>query len=94
MSVSISFLLGPAASTTADFSQTSLIFSYVSQKVLIPPHAVAKCAVATGDPAFMGGLSPALYRLIVPAHHAENVTKIGIDTILAPAKISLIFTKL
>jgi hypothetical protein len=36
---------------------------YISQKVLNPPYAVAKCAVATGRLAFMGGLSPALYRL-------------------------------
>jgi hypothetical protein len=90
----ISLLFGPAESTAADFSQTSLMFSYVSQKVLIPPHAVAKCAVATCCPAFMGGLSPALYWLIVPARHAENVTNIGVDKILAPAKISLIFAKL
>ncbi len=59
-------LFGLAESTASGFSQTSLMFSYVSQKVLIPPHGVAKCAVATG-PAFMGGLSPALYWLIVPA---------------------------
>ncbi len=77
-----------------DFSQTSLMFSYFSLKMLISPHAVTKCAVAAGRPAFMGGLSTALYRLIVPARHAENVTNIGVDKILAPAKISLIFTKL
>jgi hypothetical protein len=72
---------------------TSLI-SYVSKKVLIPPHAVAKCVVATGRPAFIGGLSPALYWFIVLACHAENVTNIGINKILAPTKISLIFAKL
>ena len=70
------------------------MFSYFSQKVLIPPRALTKCAVAAGRPALMGGLSPALYRLIVPARHAENVTNIGIDKILVPAKISLIFAKL
>ncbi len=91
---SISLLSGPAESTAADFSQTSLVFSYVSQKVLIPPHAVAKCAVATGRPTFTGGLSHALYRLIVRARHVENVTIIGVDKISAPAKISLIFAKL
>ncbi len=91
---SISLLFGSAESTAADFSQTSLMISYISQKVLIPPHAVAKCVVATGRPAFMGRLSPALYRLIVLARHAENVTNIGVDKILGPAKISLIFTKL
>ena len=42
----------------------------------------------------MGGLSPALYRLIVAARHAENVTNIGVEKISAPAKISLIFAKL
>jgi hypothetical protein len=56
----ISFLFGSAESTAADFSQTSLMISYVSQKVLIPPHAVAKCGIASGRPAFMGGLSLAL----------------------------------
>jgi hypothetical protein len=94
---SISLLFGLAESTAADFSQTSLMISYIFQKVTIPPHAVAKCAVASGHPAFMGGLSPALYRLVVqlvPACCAENVTNIGIDKILAPAKISLIFAKL
>ncbi len=48
---SISLLFGPAESTAADFSQTLLKFSYVSQKVLIPPHAVAKCAVAVASSA-------------------------------------------
>ena len=61
------YCFGPAESAAAAFSQTSLMFSYFSQKVLIPPHAVAKCAVAAGRPAFIDGLSPALYRLIVPA---------------------------
>jgi hypothetical protein len=83
-----------AESTAADFSQTSLMFSYVSQKVLIPPHAVAKCAAATCGPASKGGLSPTLYRLIVPARHAENVTNIGVNKILVSTKISLIFAKL
>jgi hypothetical protein len=86
-------LFGSAESTAADFSQTSLMFSFVSQTVLIPPHAVAKSGVATGCPAFMGGLSPALYWLVLPYRHAENVTNIGVDKILASAKISLIFAK-
>ncbi len=63
---SISLLFGSAESTADDFSKTSLMISYVSQKVLIPPHAVAKCVIASGRPAFKGGLSPALYRLVVP----------------------------
>jgi hypothetical protein len=37
-----SFLFGLEESTAADFSQTSLKISYVSQMVLIPPHAVVK----------------------------------------------------
>ncbi len=91
---SISLLFGSAESTAADFSQVSLKITYDSQKVLIPPHAVVKCAIVPGCLAFMGGLSPALYQLIVPARHAEKVTNIGVDKILAPAKISLIFAKL
>jgi hypothetical protein len=42
----------------------------------------------------MGGLSPALYRLIVLARHAENDINIGVDKISTPAKISLFFAKL
>jgi hypothetical protein len=68
-----------AESAVADFSQTSLMFSYFSQKVLISPCAVTKCVFAAGRPAFMGGLFPALYRLIVPACQAENVTNIGVN---------------
>ncbi len=75
---SISLLFGPRESPAADFSQTSLMFSHVSQKMLIPPHAVAKCAVATGGPTFMGRLSPAVCRPIVLAYHAENVKNIGV----------------
>jgi hypothetical protein len=37
------YCYGPAESAAADFSQTSLMFSYFSQKLLIPPCAVAKC---------------------------------------------------
>jgi hypothetical protein len=62
----ISLLFGSAESTAADFSQTSLKISYVSLMVLIPLHAVAKCGISSGRPAFMGGLSPVLYRLILP----------------------------
>jgi hypothetical protein len=87
-------LFGSAESTAADFSQTSLMISYISQKVLIPHYAVTKCGVTSGRPAFMGGLSLALYRLIVPTRHAENVTNICVDKISAPAKILLIFAKL
>ncbi len=81
----IPLLFGSAESAAADFSQTSLKISYVSQMVLIPVHAVAKCGVASGGPAFMGGLSPVLYQLIVPVRHAENVTNFGADKTLASA---------
>jgi hypothetical protein len=74
-----------AESTAADFSQTLLKISYVSLMVLIPLNAVAKCGVASGRPAFMGGLSPALYQLVVPACHIENVTDFGADKISASA---------
>jgi hypothetical protein len=77
------YCFGPAESAAADFSQTSLMFSYFSLKMLISPCAVNKCAVASDYPAFMGGLSPPLYRLIVLARHAENVTNIGVDNISA-----------
>jgi hypothetical protein len=70
-------------STASDFSQTSLKISYVSQMVLIPLHAVARCGVATDRPAFMAGLSLALYGLIVQARHAENVTNFGAAKISA-----------
>jgi hypothetical protein len=60
------YCFGLAESTAADFSQTTLMFSYFSQKVLIPPRAVTKWTVAAGHPAFMGRLSPARCRLILP----------------------------
>jgi hypothetical protein len=64
----IPLLFGSAESTAADFSQTSLKISFVSQMVLIPPHAVAKCGVASGCPAFMDGLSSALFRIVAPTN--------------------------
>jgi hypothetical protein len=70
-------LFGLAESTAADFSQTSLKISYVSLMVLFSVHAVAKYGVASGCPAFMGRLSLVLYRLVVQACHAENLTKLG-----------------
>jgi hypothetical protein len=81
----ILLLFGSAQSTAADFSQTSLKISYVTLMVLLSLHAVAKCGIVSGRPAFMGGLSPLLYRLIVPARHAENVTDFGADKISALA---------
>jgi hypothetical protein len=58
--------------------------SYVSLMLLIPLHAVAKCGIASGRPAFMAGLSLALCRLIVPARHAENIKNFGANKISAP----------
>jgi hypothetical protein len=52
-------LFGSVESTAADFSQTSLKISFVSQMVLIPLQAVNKCGIASGRPAFKGRLSPA-----------------------------------
>jgi hypothetical protein len=56
------YCFGPAESAAADFSQTSMMFSYFSLKTLISPRALTKCAVAAGRPAFMGRLSPTLYQ--------------------------------
>jgi hypothetical protein len=72
-----SLLFGSAESTAADFSQTSLKISFFLLMVLFSPHVVAKCGVVSARSTFMGGLSPLLYRLIVPARHAENVKKTG-----------------
>jgi hypothetical protein len=86
------YCFGLAKSTVDGFSQTSLMFSFL--KMLSSPHAVTKCGIAAGRPAFMGGLSPALYRLICTGPPCRNITNIGVDKILAPPKISLIFAKL
>jgi hypothetical protein len=53
---------GSAESTAADFSQTPLKISYISLMALLALHAVVKCVIAPCRPAFMGGLSPVLYR--------------------------------
>jgi hypothetical protein len=76
----IPLLFGSAESTAADFSKTSLKISYVSWMVSLSLHAVAKCGVASGRPAFMGGLSPVLHRLIVQAAMLKT------SQILAPTK--------
>jgi len=59
------------------------MFSYFYLKMLTSPRAVTKCAIAADCPAFKGRLSSALHQLVVPAHHAENITNIGIKKILA-----------
>jgi hypothetical protein len=65
----ILLLFGLRESTAADFSQTSLKISFFSLMVF-SLHVVAKCGVASACSNFMGGLSPLLYRLVVPARHA------------------------
>jgi hypothetical protein len=56
-------LLGSAESASADFSQAPLMVSYFSlMKVLLCSHVDVKLGKASLCPAFMGGLSPALYR--------------------------------
>ncbi len=54
-----------------------LKISYLSLMVLLSLHAVVKWGIASSRPAFMGGLSPVLYRLIVLVRHAENVQNFG-----------------
>jgi hypothetical protein len=71
----IPLLFGSAESAADDFAQTSLKISYASLMV----------SIASGRPAFMGELSLVLYWLIVPAHHAENVTNFGANKISAYA---------
>ncbi len=74
----ISLLLGSAGSTAADFSQAPLKVSYFTLMVmLLSVHAVVKWGIASLCHAFMGGLSPVLYQLVVPARHAENVQNLG-----------------
>jgi hypothetical protein len=51
-------------------------------------------ALLSGCLAFIDRLSPALYQLIVPACHAENVTNFGAEKISASAQNLLIFAKL
>jgi hypothetical protein len=81
----IPFLFGSAESTAADFSQAPLKISYVSMMVLLSLHAVVKRDIASSCPAFMGGLSPVLHQLFVPARHTENVKNFGTDKISASA---------
>jgi hypothetical protein len=91
----ISLLFGSAESTAADFSQTSLMISYVSQKMLIPSHAVPKCGVASGHPAFMGGLSPARYRLVRQNIGAQQDFKISlIRQMVNPQILTIVLSRI
>ena len=61
----------PEECAAADFSQAPLMVLYFSlMKVLLPVHVDVKWGKASLCPAFMGGLFPVLYRLVVPTHHA------------------------
>jgi UDP-N-acetylglucosamine:LPS N-acetylglucosamine transferase len=80
----ILLLFGWAESTAADFSQTLLKISFFSLMVLFSLHVVTKCGVASARSAFMAD-STVLYRLIVPARHAENVKKFGAAKLSASA---------
>jgi hypothetical protein len=53
--------------------------SYFSlMKVLLCVHVDVKWGLTSLCPAVMSGLSPALYRLVVPARHAENGLNLGV----------------
>ncbi len=61
----------PEECAAADFSQAPLMVLYFSlMKVLLPIHVDVKWGKASLCPVLMGRLSPALYRLAVPARHA------------------------
>jgi hypothetical protein len=75
----ISLLLGSAESAAANFSQAQSKISYFSLMVLLSVHAVVKWGIDSSFPAFMSGLSPVLYRLVVPARYAENVQNFGAE---------------
>ena len=86
------YCFGLAKSAVADFSQTSLMFSFL--KMLSSPYAVTKCGVAAGRLLLWADSLPHCSGSFVPARHAEMSQNIGTDKISAPAKISLIFSKL
>ncbi len=81
----IPLLFGSAESTAADFSPGPAEDLLRLPDVLLFLHAVIKCGVASSCPAFMGGLSPVLDRLIVTARHAKNVKNISGDKISVSA---------
>jgi hypothetical protein len=47
-----------------------MVLYFSLMKVLLPIHVDVKWGKASLCPVFMGRLSPALYRLVVPARHA------------------------
>jgi hypothetical protein len=88
------YCFGLAKSAAADFSQASLMFSYFSLKMSYSPRAGPSVFLPLA--ALLLWADSLLHHtgLFVPACHVENVTNIGIDKILAPAKILQIFAKL
>ncbi len=66
------YCLGSAESPTADFSLVPLMSTFSSSLMWWISHVVSKWGMVSWCPAFMGGLSPILYRLFVPARHAKK----------------------
>jgi hypothetical protein len=69
------YCLGSAESPIADFSLVPLMSTFCSSLMWWISHVVSKWGGSSGCPAFMGGLSPVLYRLFVPARHAKKWPK-------------------
>ncbi len=63
------YCLGSAESPTADFSMVPLMSTFSSSLMWWISHVVSKWGGSCCHPAFMGGLSPVLYRLFVLARH-------------------------
>jgi hypothetical protein len=59
-------------SPTADFSLVPLMSTFSSSLMWWISHVVSKWGGSSCHNAFMGGLSPVLYRLFVPARHAKK----------------------
>ncbi len=66
------YCLGSAESPTADFSLVPLMSTFCSSLMWWTSHVVSKWGGSSGCPAFMGGISPVLYGLFVPARHAKK----------------------
>ncbi len=74
------YCLGSAESPTADFSLVSLMSTFCSSLMWWISHVVSKWEEGSGCPAFMGGPSPVLYRLFVPARHCQEMAQIHTAT--------------
>ncbi len=69
------YCLGSAESPTADFSLVPLMSTFFSSLMWWILHVVSKWGMVSWCPAFMGRLSPVLYRLFVPGRHAKKWPK-------------------